>query len=70
MARPKKEIVEVSAGVVRDVEAENPLNDNVLGKKPRAEGVWVKATFEQMAKYEAEGKLIGYDPLSGEVLLN
>ena len=70
MARWPKKAEVVADGVVRDGEAENPLNDNVLVKKPRSEGNWVKATFEQMAKYEAEGRLIGYDPLSGEVLLN
>jgi len=70
MAKFKKEAVEIAAGVVRDVEAENPLNDNILEKKPRLAGQWIKVSQSELVEYEVAGRLKGYDPASGEALLN
>ena len=70
MAKSKKQEVEVVAdGVIRDAGAENPINDNSLEKKPRAAGAWIKVTAQELAGFEAAGKLKGYDPASGEALL-
>lgn len=73
MARPKKEKVEepeiVAAGVVRDVGAENPIADNPEEKAPRAEGNWKKVSYEELCALEASGKLVGYDPSTGEALV-
>jgi len=72
MARPKKEKIEepevVADGVVREV-GENPLEDNPMEKKPRASGNWKKVSYEEMAALEMSGKLVGYDPSTGEVLV-
>lgn len=73
MARwKKKEVAEpevVADGVVRDVVAENPLNDNPLEKKPRVGGEWKKVTYSELVALEASGKILGYDPSTGEALV-
>ena len=38
-------------------------------KKVRAPGAWIKATPEEIMKYEESGVLIGHDPKTGSVLL-
>jgi hypothetical protein len=78
MARWKKNVKEevekakepevVADGVVRDV-GENPIEDNPIERKPRIAGNWKKVTFEEMADLELAGKLVGYDPASGEALV-
>lgn len=35
----------------------------------RPEGNWIKATTEEIAKYEDQGILVGHDRKNGEVLL-
>lgn len=50
------------------IEVASPSMDNVVEKK-RKEGNWIKATASEVASYEASGKLKGYDPSTGEVLL-
>lgn len=69
MAKGKKDAEVVAAGVVRDAGAENPLLDNPTEKSPRVDGKWIKVTAEELAMYEHDGKLKGYDPASGEALL-
>lgn len=72
MAKPKKEEVVVREvledGVVREGK-ENPIDRIQTEEKVRTKGNWKKATFEEMAALEAAGKLIGYDPKTGEVLV-
>jgi hypothetical protein len=57
----------VDEGVTEIKEAGNVMNlmvDNV--KSP---GNWKKVTREELAQLEQRGKLVGYDPATGEVLI-
>ena len=75
MARQKK-VVEVEEqepeviadGVVRDAGKENPLEDNPMDRKPRIAGNWKKVTYAELVALELSGKLVGYDPATGEAL--
>lgn len=69
MVKGKKEVEVVADGVVRDAGAENPLVDNVLEKKQRVDGAWIKVTAKELAELEAQGVLVGYDPSKGEALV-
>lgn len=59
---------EISAGVTRD-ESFNPVVDNKPVKAEKVPGAWIKVTREEMAKFEADGVLIGYDSATGEALI-
>ena len=72
---PKKEEkkpfkpVTVDEGVTR-VEKETPM-DRIENEEPRerGEGNWIQATPQEMKQYEDEGRLLGFDPNTNEVLL-
>lgn len=71
MAKAKKvnkEVEVISDGVTRDAGRENPLEDNLLAKSPRKNGNWKKVSQEELSDLERTGKLIGYDPETGEAL--
>lgn len=57
----------VQDGVVREA-GENPIEENPLERKPRIKGNWKKVTQAELLALEISGKLIGYDPASGEAL--
>ena len=72
MARGKKESQEVeviSDVAARDVGAENPIADNPIEKNERIDGKWIKVTQKELVDLEMTGKLMGYDPATGEALL-
>jgi hypothetical protein len=69
MGRPPKVKEVVAAGVTRDEEKENPISRIENEEKVRTPGNWIKATKEELIKYEASGLLVGYDSEAGEVLL-
>jgi hypothetical protein len=56
----------VAEGVSRETPIENP---NDAPAEPSVEGNWIKATYDELVRYENEGKLIGYKPATMEVLL-
>ena len=61
----------VEAGVTRTEKKQNPLD--IAGKedvkKQKKKGNWIKATKEEIAKYEKEGRLLGYDKIDEEVFV-
>lgn len=60
---------EIAEGVTRDEKKESPMDVIESIESVRAPGKWIKASHEEMAKYELEGKLVGYDASTGEVFL-
>jgi hypothetical protein len=72
MARGRKAVQEefepesVAEGVSRETPIENP---NDAPAEPQMQGNWIKATIEEVKKYEDQGKLIGFKPATMEVLL-
>ena len=55
-------------GVAR-VEKETPMDNVSEEPRARAEGKWIAANAQQLAQYEADGVLHGYDNEYGEVLI-
>lgn len=71
MSKKNHEPEVVDEGVTRAEPKENPMDQvaEADSKKVRAPGKWKKATIQEVAQLEAEGKLKGYDPEKGEVLI-
>lgn len=71
--KPKEEFIPevVDEGVVRDEEKMNPMDLVAASdsEKVRTAGNWKKVPQGEIARLEEEGLLVGYDSLTGEVLL-
>ena len=61
----------IDKGVTRDEKKETPMDlvKQADENKQRFAGKWIKATDEEVAKYQSQGILVGYDREAGEVLL-
>lgn len=64
----KKDVKKEAAQKVEDPKA--PIPEPKQEPKITARGpVWVKVTADELAKAQAEGRLMGYNPEKGEALI-
>jgi hypothetical protein len=72
MVRKAKEVFQPESlgdGVSRTEEKINPTDAIIEQLPAEKSGNWKKATMEEVASYEAQGVLIGFDPATMEVLI-
>jgi|GEM_PF-4581473 len=55
---------------VAQTESENTVAEGLRQPKKRYPGNWIKATPEEVQAYTEQGRLFGYDPDNGEVLID
>ena len=64
----KKKVIKEAEPVVKPKEVAEPVVAKEIATVAKKAG-WIKATVKEVLKYQAEGRLYGHNPRTGEALV-
>ena len=64
----KKKVIKKAEPVVEPKEVAEPVVAKEIATVAKKAG-WIKATVKEVLKYQAEGRLYGHNPRTGEALV-